>query len=134
MGGIAVPLFSLFGVEALEYRLGNCGAKAVVTDATGAAKLAQIRDRQPDLKLVLRIDGAGGGELDFHGLIDASRSLPPRLAWLPFWARPWPACSRKEYDLPVPAKTSGVSHGVYGHPILLRHRTVAVWMLHHRVA
>ena len=78
LGGIAVPLFSLFGVEALEYRLGNCGAKAVVTDATGAAKLAQIRDRLPDLKLVLRIDGAGEGELDFHDLVrNASDTFTP---------------------------------------------------------
>lgn len=72
MGGVAVPLFSLFGVEALEYRLGNCGARAVVTDAVGAAKIAQIRDRLPELRLVLRIDEAGEGELDWHALVDAA--------------------------------------------------------------
>ncbi|UKJ74745.1 acyl-CoA synthetase [Azospirillum brasilense] len=72
MGGVAVPLFSLFGVEALEYRLGNCGARAVVTDAVGAAKIAQIRDRLPELKLVLRIDKAGEGELDWHALVNAA--------------------------------------------------------------
>ncbi|AWJ86633.1 AMP-dependent synthetase (plasmid) [Azospirillum sp. TSH58] len=72
MGGVAVPLFSLFGVEALEYRLGNCGARAVVTDAVGAAKIAQIRDRLPELKLVLRIDEAGEGELDWHALVEAA--------------------------------------------------------------
>ncbi|QCO03850.1 acyl-CoA synthetase [Azospirillum argentinense] len=72
MGGVAVPLFSLFGVEALEYRLGNCGARAVVTDAAGAAKIAQIRDRLPELKLVLRIDEAGEGELDWHALVEAA--------------------------------------------------------------
>ena len=77
MGGVAVPLFSLFGVEALEYRLGNCGARAVVTDAVGAAKIARIRDRLPELKLVLRIDEAGEGELeegelDWHALVDAA--------------------------------------------------------------
>ncbi len=72
MGGVAVPLFSLFGVEALEYRLGNCGARAVVTDAVGAAKIAQIRDRLPELKLVLRIDEAGEGELDWHALVNAA--------------------------------------------------------------
>ena len=72
MGGVAVPLFSLFGVEALEYRLGNCGARAVVTDAVGAAKIAQIRDRLPELQLVLRIDEAGEGELDWHALVDAA--------------------------------------------------------------
>ncbi|MCW2242839.1 AMP-binding protein [Azospirillum canadense] len=72
MGCIAVPLFSLFGVEALEYRLGNCGAKVVVTDAVGAAKIAQIRDRLPELALVLRIDGAAEGEEDWHRLVDAA--------------------------------------------------------------
>ena len=72
MGGVAVPLFSLFGVEALEYRLGNCGARAVVTDAVGAAKIARIRDRLPELRLVLRIDEAGEGELDWHALVDAA--------------------------------------------------------------
>ncbi len=72
MGCIAVPLFSLFGVEALEYRLGNCGAKMVVTDAVGAAKIAQIRDRLPELQLVLRIDGAAEGEQDWHALVDAA--------------------------------------------------------------
>ncbi|KAA0592592.1 acetyl-CoA synthetase [Azospirillum lipoferum] len=72
LGGIAVPLFSLFGVEALEYRLANCGARAVVTDAAGAAKIAQIRDRLPELRAVYRIDGSGPGCLDWHGLCDAS--------------------------------------------------------------
>lgn len=33
MGGVALPLSGLFGPEALTYRLGDCGAKAVVTDA-----------------------------------------------------------------------------------------------------
>lgn len=72
LGGVAVPLFSLFGVEALEYRLANCGARAVVTDAAGAAKIAQIRDRLPELRAVFRIDGSGPGCLDWHGLCDAA--------------------------------------------------------------
>ncbi|NUB13018.1 AMP-binding protein [Azospirillum brasilense] len=78
MGGVAVPLFSLFGVEALEYRLGNCGARAVVTDALGAAKIAQIRDRLPELKLVPPTRGAGGGGLDWHALVRAAAGgVPP---------------------------------------------------------
>ncbi|MBP2232110.1 acetyl-CoA synthetase [Azospirillum agricola] len=74
MGGVAVPLFSLFGVEALEYRLANCGARAVVTDAVGAAKLARIRDRLPELRAVFRIDGIEGTPdcLDWHALTDAA--------------------------------------------------------------
>ena len=72
LGGIAVPLFALFGVEALEYRLANCGARAVVTDAAGAAKIAEIRDRLPELRAVFRIDGPGPGCLDWHALCDAA--------------------------------------------------------------
>ena len=66
VGAIAVPLFTLFGVDALAYRLGNCAAKAVITDATGVEKLDQIRGDLPDLKLVFNIDGPHPGCLDFH--------------------------------------------------------------------
>ena len=49
-GLVSVPLFTLFGEDALEFRLANSGAKAVVTDEGGWEKLAKIRDRLPDLK------------------------------------------------------------------------------------
>jgi acetyl-CoA synthetase len=52
-GMIAVPLFSLFGEEALEYRLGNSAARAVVTDEANLHKIAAIRERLPELRLVL---------------------------------------------------------------------------------
>jgi acetyl-CoA synthetase len=60
LGAIAIPLFTLFGAEALEHRLGNSGARGVITDAEGARKLAPLRDQLPELRLVLDIDG------DFH--------------------------------------------------------------------
>ena len=66
LGAIAVPLFTLFGVDALQYRLSNCGAKAVITDHVGAAKINQIRDKLPDLKQVFTIDGISEHCLDFH--------------------------------------------------------------------
>lgn len=66
MGAIAVPLFSLFGTDALEYRLGHSSAKAVVTDLSGAAKLRQIRHRLPDLKLVFVVDGASADTVAFE--------------------------------------------------------------------
>src|SRR6201747_2450125 len=46
-GLVSVPLFTLFGEDALAFRLANSGAKAVVTDETGWEKLAKIRDRLP---------------------------------------------------------------------------------------
>src|ERR1700710_641863 len=51
-GLISIPLFALFGEDALEFRLSNSGARAVVTDATGWEKLAKIRDRLPELRHV----------------------------------------------------------------------------------
>ncbi|WP_120495929.1 acyl-CoA synthetase [Kiloniella sp. EL199] len=66
MGCIAVPLFMLFGVEALEYRLSNSGARAVITNQAGVEKINAIRDRLPDLKHVYSIDGASAGTEDLH--------------------------------------------------------------------
>ncbi|MGA7808254.1 acyl-CoA synthetase, partial [Bradyrhizobium sp.] len=48
-GLVSVPLFTLFGEDALQFRLANSGAKAVVTDEAGYQKLARIRDRLPEL-------------------------------------------------------------------------------------
>src|SRR5690606_4463319 len=58
--------FALFGVEALGYRLKDSGARVVVTNAEGAAKLAQIRHQLPALQAVFTIDGAHDGTLDLH--------------------------------------------------------------------
>jgi len=69
-GFVAMPLFVLFGADALEYRLADSGARAVITDRANAAKIAEIRDRLPDLELVLSVDGpcddGAGGALDFQ--------------------------------------------------------------------
>jgi acetyl-CoA synthetase len=65
-GAVALPLAVLFGVDALKYRFENSGAKAVVTNGQGAAKLAQIREELPGLKLVLSIDGPSDGAEGFH--------------------------------------------------------------------
>jgi acetyl-CoA synthetase len=58
-GLISVPLFVLFADEALEYRLRDSGAKALVTDAANWPKVAAIRDRLPELKRVLVVGGGG---------------------------------------------------------------------------
>lgn len=56
IGAISVPLFVLFGEEALSYRLADCGAVALVTDGEGAAKIARIRGQLPELRHVLEAD------------------------------------------------------------------------------
>jgi acetyl-CoA synthetase len=73
LGAIAVPLFQLFGEEALEYRLADSGAVAAVTDATGLGKLAAIREGLPALRLVLSADGAADGALELHAEMARAR-------------------------------------------------------------
>ncbi|GGB38697.1 AMP-dependent synthetase [Roseibium aquae] len=66
-GAVAVPLASLFGLEALKYRLVDSGACALVTDTSGLAKLGEIRQAVPALNLVVSVDG---GETDVEGFAD----------------------------------------------------------------
>lgn len=63
IGAIAVPLFQLFGPDALEHRLRDSGAAAIVTDETGLATLSALRDLLPDLRIILNADGARSGAL-----------------------------------------------------------------------
>jgi acetyl-CoA synthetase len=66
LGAIAVPLFTLFGPDALEYRLANSGAKAVITDGANIEKVLQIRDLLTDLQLLFVTRGKPeAGVIDF---------------------------------------------------------------------
>ena len=79
LGAIAVPLFTLFGPDALEYRLVNSGTKAIVTDGANIEKVLQIRDRLTDLQLLFVTRGKPeAGVIDFWGAIEkgATRSDP----------------------------------------------------------
>jgi acetyl-CoA synthetase len=49
IGAIAVPLFTLFGPDALHYRLFDCGAKAIVADRNGLEKINEVRSELPEL-------------------------------------------------------------------------------------
>jgi len=78
LAAIAVPLFGLFGPEALQYRLKDSGAKAVLANREGAAKLAEIRPSLPELKHVLCIDGAAADCRDLEReLSDRSPEFQP---------------------------------------------------------
>jgi len=60
IGAIAIPLFTLFGPDALEYRLGNSGAKAVITDGANIGKILEIKERLPGLKTIFVTKGKPG--------------------------------------------------------------------------
>ncbi|MEI6002220.1 AMP-binding protein [Paraburkholderia bengalensis] len=55
-GAIAVPLFALFGPDALQYRLSDSGAVALVTDLGGAQKIASVRASLTDLRTIFCVD------------------------------------------------------------------------------
>jgi acetyl-CoA synthetase len=61
LGAVALPVAMLFGPDALSYRLQNAGAKALITNSQGLAKLNQIRDEVPDLSCVLSVDDRHDG-------------------------------------------------------------------------
>ncbi|MGH6913009.1 MAG: AMP-binding protein, partial [Geminicoccales bacterium] len=78
LGAIAVPLFGLFGPEALAFRLADSGSRVVITDPPGAAKLAGIRANLPALEQVLATDGGGPGAEDLDAaLAGASGRFTP---------------------------------------------------------
>jgi acetyl-CoA synthetase len=72
LGGIALPLATLFGTDAIAHRLQDSGAKALFTDAHGLAKVAEIKRAQGEianLELILSVDGPEEGALGYHELL-----------------------------------------------------------------
>jgi acetyl-CoA synthetase len=69
LGAIALPIAVLFGPDALAYRLQDSGARALLTNAQGLAKLDAIRNEAPELACVLAVDGG-----DFAGLLARASS------------------------------------------------------------
>ena len=57
VGAVAIPLFTLFGTDALEYRLSNSKAKGLVTDAANLPKIMEIWQNLPHLKTILVTEG-----------------------------------------------------------------------------
>jgi len=71
IGAIAVPLFTLFGADALEYRLSNSEARCLVTDETNLPKITEIWEKLPLLKVVVVTGGkASGKALGFWNLLE----------------------------------------------------------------
>ena len=66
MDAISLPLFTLFGPEALLHRLRDSGASVVITNAHGAHILTGLADELPALKRILCTDGAQPNADCFH--------------------------------------------------------------------
>lgn len=76
LGGIALPLALLFGADALEYRLRDSGAAAIITNAFGYSKLEAVRPALTGLReVILTGDATSSGTRSFEALCDAQPPL-----------------------------------------------------------
>ncbi|MFN3293069.1 MAG: AMP-binding protein [Gemmobacter sp.] len=73
LSAIVLPLFTLFGAEALSYRLADSGARAAITDTDNLPKLTALRADLPELRAVF----AQGGGAGAHDLMAAIAAHPP---------------------------------------------------------
>src|SRR5258708_6120457 len=70
LGAVAVPLFVQFGSDALEHRLADSGAKALITDGEN---LAKIPAGLPNLNTILVVDGDNNGHPLFWPPLEQAR-------------------------------------------------------------
>jgi|SRR5680860_154763 len=78
LGAISVPLSGLFGPDALRYRLGDCTAKAVITDAASLERVAEVGRDLSELQIIVVDDVADmqhGGHVPFSELAKGSARL-----------------------------------------------------------
>jgi len=76
LGAVILPLFVLFGSDALAYRLRDSGARAVVTDVENLGKVQALRDELPELAEVYSVDG-GADARGFWPEIDSASGFEP---------------------------------------------------------
>ena len=75
LGAVAVPLFTQFGPDALEHRLADSGAKALITDGEN---LAKVPAGLPDLDTILVVEGdSRGNPLFWPSLERAADAFAP---------------------------------------------------------
>jgi acetyl-CoA synthetase len=73
LGAVGLPLFTLFGEEALRYRLSDSGAKIVVTDAENLEKVLALWPDLPDLAEVYVVGDAVSPACRFWAEIETAQ-------------------------------------------------------------
>ncbi len=71
---IVLPLFTLFGPDALGFRLADSGARLVVTDGDNLDKVLSLRGELPELAEVYALDRAVAPARDFWAEIAAAQA------------------------------------------------------------
>jgi acetyl-CoA synthetase len=72
LGAIAVPMSTLFGPQGFTYRLGDCAARAVITDAEHLETVAAVADELGGLQIVVVDDGVAAPHREFWPLLQAA--------------------------------------------------------------
>jgi acetyl-CoA synthetase len=124
MGGIAQPLFSAFGDEALWVRLQDAGTAAIVTQRRHLATVRKARARLPALRHVIVIDAADAALADGERSLKLESLRPPE----PF------EIHRTQPDTPsvlhYTSGTTGTPKGaLHVHGALLGQYLTAKWVL-----
>ncbi len=69
LGAVSLPLFTLFGEDALRYRLSDSGASAIVTDAATLDRVMGLAPDLPALSTIITTGPASAPVLGFDQLI-----------------------------------------------------------------
>jgi acetyl-CoA synthetase len=111
LAAVALPLAMRFGVDAITYRLRDCGASALITNAQGLAKLGERDGALPDH--VLSVDGPDGSVLGFRDTLARAASV-----FVPETTSP--------HDPAMMIYTSGTTGqpkgALHGHRVLIGHQ------------
>lgn len=92
LGAIALPLFGLFGPDAIEHRLRDSGTRILITDDEGLVKVERMRADLPALRSIVTtgsVEGAGifrwddllSKASDSHTLVDTAATDPALLQY-----------------------------------------------------
>lgn len=112
-GIVIAPATTLLTAADIEYRCQKSNAKAFVGDATGVAKVLQIRHRCPSLQVVIQVDGNTDPGKGVTGLGEALQAIKPGAVY---------TTSRLRWNSPaILYFTSGTS----GLPKMVRHNQVS---------
>ncbi len=116
LGAVVVPLFALFGEEALRMRLEDSGARVIVTDANHYEVAATLHEELPELQHVILTGDERGGERAGAKTLDGlTRAASPSFE---------PVATGPE-DPAIIIYTSGTTGSpkgaLHGHGILLGH-------------
>jgi len=69
LGAVSVPLFTLFGSDALRYRLADCGARALIVETVALDRVISLWPDLPELEVVVTTGVAAAPVLAFDEIV-----------------------------------------------------------------